>query len=175
MNGLRLAWGDDLELLDQARHELAQELAAGSEPPARLRIDLGRRAAKREMIEIESRLRQHPAVREAVVLVTAEAGEPSLMAYVVPHAEKPAVEALRHHLTTALPEYMIPAQFVLLASLPLTPNGKIDHVALQHYRDEVDASEPAFVPPRTPTEHEVEGIWTELMKLDQISVHTNFF
>ena len=57
MNGLRLAWGDDLELLNQARHELAQELAAGSEPPARLRIDLGRRAAKREMIEIESRLR----------------------------------------------------------------------------------------------------------------------
>jgi hypothetical protein len=128
-----------------------------------------------ELGEIESRLRQHPAVREAVVLVTAEAGEPRLMAYVVPHTEKPTVEQLRHHLTTALPEYMIPAQFVLLAALPLTPNGKIDHVALQNYRDEVDAPEPAFVLPRTPTEHELEGIWTELMKLDQISVHTNFF
>jgi amino acid adenylation domain-containing protein len=128
-----------------------------------------------ELGEIESRLRQHPAVREAVVLVTAEAGEPRLLAYVVPHTEKPAVEELRHHLTTALPEYMIPAQFVLLAALPLTPNGKIDHVALQNYRDEVDAPEPAFVPPRTPTEHELEGIWTELMKLEQISVHTNFF
>ena len=128
-----------------------------------------------ELGEIESLLRQHPAVREAVALVIEDADEQKLIAYVVPRAEKPTAEHIRRHLTTALPEYMIPAQFVFLAALPLTPNGKIDQAALQNHSEEVDTPANEFVPPRTPTELELEAIWAEVMKLEQISIHTNFF
>ncbi|MFL5542792.1 MAG: non-ribosomal peptide synthetase, partial [Longimicrobiaceae bacterium] len=80
--------------------------------------------------EIQARLAEHAAVREAVVLVRAEANEAArLVAYFVGSGDADA-EALRAHLAKSLPEYMVPAAYVRLEALPLTPSGKLDRKAL---------------------------------------------
>ena len=86
-----------------------------------------------EMGEIEARLAQHPAVREAVVLAREDMpGDKRLAAYytAVSEAEAPSAAALRSHLATSLPDYMVPAAYVRLEALPLTANGKLDRKAL---------------------------------------------
>src|SRR5678809_1187225 len=84
---------------------------------------------------MEARLREHPAVGEAVVTAREEAtGERRLVAYVTPRGDaRPGPElvaALRGHLSAQLPDYMVPSAFVQLDALPLTPNGKLDRKAL---------------------------------------------
>jgi amino acid adenylation domain-containing protein len=138
-----------------------------------------------ELGEIEAVLGQHPAVREAVVLAREDApGDPSaslrtekrLVAYVVAERELlPTTTDLRSFLKEKLPEYMVPAVFVLLEALPLMPNGKIDRRALpspDRSRPELDK---AFVAPRTPTEELLAEIWAQLLDLERVGIHDNFF
>jgi amino acid adenylation domain-containing protein len=126
-----------------------------------------------ELGEIEATLGQHPAVREAVVLAREDApGEKRLVAYVV--AESTADE-LRRFLKDKLPDHMVPAVFLLLDALPLLSNGKIDRQALpapDRTRPELDK---AFVAPRTPTEELLAEIWAQLLDLERVGVHDNFF
>lgn len=126
-----------------------------------------------ELGEIEAALGQHPAVRKAVVLAREDApGEKRLVAYVV--AESTADE-LRRFLKDKLPDHMVPAVFVLLDTLPLLSNGKMDRRALpapDRTRPELDK---AFVPPRTPTEELQAEIWAQLLDLERVGVHDNFF
>ena len=126
-----------------------------------------------ELGEIEAALGQHPAVQKAVVLAREYApGEKRLVAYVV--AESTA-EELRRFLKDKLPDHMVPAVFVLLDAFPLLSNGKIDRRALpapERSRPELDK---AFVSPRTPTEELVAEIWAQLLDLERVGVHDNFF
>jgi hypothetical protein len=70
---------------------------------------------------------------------------------------------------------MIPTTFVFLEQLPLTPNGKLDRQTLPA-PDTTRASRPeTYVAPRTPTETMLAGIWAEVVGLDQVSIHDNFF
>ena len=133
-----------------------------------------------ELGEIEAQLALLAQVSEAAVLVSeGEAGE-RLVAYVavdLPVADRAAQENFKKHLRAellkALPEYMVPAQFVLLSQLPLNANGKIERNALRL----IDISEQRVprVGPRNETEAALCAIWMQLLKLDEASVHDNFF
>ncbi|MBW4678187.1 MAG: amino acid adenylation domain-containing protein [Desmonostoc geniculatum HA4340-LM1] len=130
-----------------------------------------------EIGEIETLLTQHPSVRKTVVLVQKPQGnEKQLVAYVVPNTEQsPTISQLRNFLKQQLPEYMIPAVFIILEALPLTPNGKVDRNALpapENTRPELDE---VFVAPFTPEEKILAEIWAEVIGLEQVGIHDNFF
>ncbi len=129
-----------------------------------------------ELGEIERALFAHPAVRKNVVVMREDGpGDKRLVAYVVPGGNvSPTVSELRRCLKQKLPEYMIPASFVVLNELPLTPNGKIDRSALPAPDRSRRGLEGIFEAPRTPVEQEVARIWCEVLNLEEVSVHDNF-
>ncbi|HYR10185.1 MAG TPA: amino acid adenylation domain-containing protein [Longimicrobium sp.] len=120
--------------------------------------------------EIEAALLSHPAVRAAVVTLAGE--EQRLAAYVVPGTGEGAPEELKRFLASRLPDYMVPAYVVALDALPLTPNGKVDRAALP--APEASASG-ASVAPRTPAEHTLAAIWADVLQVDDVGIHDNFF
>ncbi|HSS47862.1 MAG TPA: amino acid adenylation domain-containing protein, partial [Thermoanaerobaculia bacterium] len=130
--------------------------------------------------EIEAALAAHPEVREAVVLVEADptAGQSTarrLVAYVVAErAAAPAAE-LRGFLQQRLPEPMVPAAFVHLEALPLTANGKIDRRALAALSPAGGEAAAAYAAPRTPTEELLAGIWADLLQVERVGIHDDFF
>jgi amino acid adenylation domain-containing protein len=127
--------------------------------------------------EIEAILTQHPAVQEAVVMAQeGVAGSLRLVAFVVLDQQQVATVAeLRRFVEIHLPAYMVPAGFVLLAAWPLTPNGKIDRQALLALDQARPASEPAYVPPRTAIEEVLADIWADMLGMDRVGLHDNFF
>ncbi|HSF38303.1 MAG TPA: amino acid adenylation domain-containing protein, partial [Thermoanaerobaculia bacterium] len=129
-----------------------------------------------ELGEIETALSSHPDVAGAVVLVREDVpGDKRLVAYAVPREGAAVGEReLRAHLEELLPSYMVPARFVSLPELPLTPNGKVDRRALPAPDREVEAIAD-LVPPRTPFEEALAGIWQSLLGLDRVGVHDDFF
>jgi amino acid adenylation domain-containing protein len=129
-----------------------------------------------ELGEIEAVLSQQPAVLEAVVVAQNNALDKRLVAYVVhrPGADISANE-LRGFLKQKLPDYMIPSAFVVLDALPLTPNGKADRKALPAPDHSPRKMEESYQAPRTPAEEMLVEIWTEILKLERIGIHDNFF
>ena len=130
-----------------------------------------------ELGEIETLLRAHDDVKQAVVVVREDApGEKRLVAYLVPAAEPaPNATALRAWLKKDLPEYMVPAAFVMLAALPLTPNGKVDRKALPAPDQQRGTAAGTFVAPRDPLEEQLVRIWEKTFGHDHIGVRDNFF
>jgi len=129
-----------------------------------------------ELGEIESVLGQHPGVRDAVVLAREDVpGEKRLVAYVVGSLPGEAVTGeLRQHLKAVLPDYMVPAAFVVLEKLPLTHNGKIDRAALPPPPSRT-CQRTEFVAPRTPLEEALASIWATVLRVERVGVHDNFF
>jgi amino acid adenylation domain-containing protein len=126
-----------------------------------------------ELGEIETVLSAHEQVSEAVVIAGEENGEKRLVAYVVGAAE-PA--ELRRYLQQRLPEYMIPSAWMKLEALPLTTNGKVDRRALLSPGATTGLEdEDTYVAPRTATEAGLTSIWSEVLKIDRIGIHDNFF
>lgn len=127
-----------------------------------------------ELGEIESALVAHSAVKDAVVSARSDGHEGTrLVAYVVPRDVAVSSDALRAHLRSALPPYMIPAAFVVMEALPLTPNGKVDRKALPAPEAGVDPSR--RFPPRDATESELLGIWQAALGVSGIGVEDDFF
>jgi nonribosomal peptide synthetase DhbF len=128
-----------------------------------------------ELGEIEAALRNQPSITDAVVVAREDApGDKRLVAYVVSKSGKaPESSELRAHLTKSLPEYMVPSAFVVLDALPLTPNGKVDRKALPAADAQPNVTE--YVAPRTSTEQLLVEIWQDLLKLERIGIHDNFF
>jgi amino acid adenylation domain-containing protein len=121
--------------------------------------------------EIEATLTAHADVHEARVIVREDVpGEQRLVAYVVGGVE---ADELRAHLRESLPEYMVPAAFVVLEQLPLTPNGKLDVRALP--APELGPAEEKYVAPRTPVEEVLAEIWADVLRLERVGVKENFF
>jgi non-ribosomal peptide synthetase component F len=139
---------------------------------ARLKI----RGNRIEVAEIEMTLLQHAAVKEAVVVgQDDERGEKRLIAYITakPGAEA-AAPALRAFLQTKLPSYMVPASFVRLDTLPVNANGKVDRQALAITKA-TDRTADNFVAPANDLENTIAGIWSEVLRVDKVGVHDNFF
>ena len=130
-----------------------------------------------ELGEIEALLCQHPAVRESVVVVRSDSADSQrIVAYVVPHTEQTLmITQLRRFLESKLPNYMIPAAFIMLDALPLTPNGKVDRKTLpapDRMRPEL---EKAFILPQTTVEKQLALIWAQVLGLENVGINENFF
>ncbi|MBK9945443.1 MAG: amino acid adenylation domain-containing protein [Kouleothrix sp.] len=82
---------------------------------------------------------------------------------------------LRRLAAARLPEYMLPAAWVLLEALPLTRNGKLDRRALPAPDSGRPGLEQSYAAPRTPAEHTLARIWAELLRLERVGIHDNFF
>lgn len=131
-----------------------------------------------ELGEIEALLSQHPAVKKSIVIVQEKAPEnQQLVAYIVPQKQVAiAPQIWRDFLKNKLPDYMIPSAFVTLDSLPLTPNGKVD----RRHLTSIDISrsqviDKTSVSPRNSTEAALAKIWSEVLRIEQVSVSDNFF
>src|SRR5258708_258098 len=159
-----------------------------------MRIDLG---------EIETVLASHRWVEEAVVELSGEGAEQRLVAYVVAGEEgTPSARELRRYVRSKLPEHMAPASYVRVEELPLLPSGKVDRRALKirgcrAELGEIEAvlGEPpavraaagvrgagpgghqlwGYAAPGTELERKLAGIWADVLKLERVSVHDNFF
>jgi len=130
-----------------------------------------------ELGEIENILARHSAVREAVVTVREDVpGDRRLVAYIVAHDNRDcSASELRNYLKERLPEYMTPSSFVFLDALPLTANGKVDRRALPSPDGSRPEWETEYLAPRTPLEEVLAGVWAELLSIEQVGVHDNFF
>ncbi|HYG64822.1 MAG TPA: amino acid adenylation domain-containing protein, partial [Thermoanaerobaculia bacterium] len=159
-----------------ATGDLVRHLPEGGiEFLGRVDLQVKIRGFRVELGEIEVALRRHPQLRQAVVAVRGDGrGEQRLVAYVVPSpGASPGTVELRAFLRRSLPEFMLPAAVVALRSLPLTANGKLDRRALPEPEQTVDAL--SYVPPRTAAEAELARIWQEILGLEKVGVHDNFF
>ncbi len=126
-----------------------------------------------ELGEIETALNQHDAVEETVVVFLDQESNDRLVAYVVLTMPVDDVAGvLRTWLKARLPEYMLPASFTVLEQLPLTPNGKIDHKALP-LPGVVRTTK--FIAPQTGIEKLIANIWQEILGIDRIGIHDDFF
>ncbi|HKQ06310.1 MAG TPA: amino acid adenylation domain-containing protein, partial [Blastocatellia bacterium] len=124
-----------------------------------------------ELGEIESVLCQHSSITEAVVLASDHRADKQLIGYVVAtRAITPA--ELHDYLRERLPEYMVPSVWVMLDVMPLTANGKINKTALPvptSHRNEDDLES------RAPIEEIIAGIFEEVLGVEHVSLHDNFF
>ena len=127
-----------------------------------------------ELGEIEAALALHPAVREVAVLVRQDGDDEQrlLVAYVATDLAS-AATVLRDHLRTRLPEFMVPAHFVVVASLGRTVNGKVDRQALP--APSRPDPRPVSAPPRNPAEEVVARIWREILRRPEVDIQDNFF
>jgi amino acid adenylation domain-containing protein len=133
--------------------------------------------------EIEAVLRAHRDVRQAAVVSATQAGEPALVAYIVPRRNSALaqpgadlLEELRPQLRAALPDYMVPALMVALPALPLTPNSKVDRAALPAPQWGAAASTDEQAQPRNPVEETLVRIWTDLLAAQTpVGIHDNLF
>jgi amino acid adenylation domain-containing protein len=130
-----------------------------------------------ELGEIEAVLSEHSKVYQSVVLAREDvSGDKRLVAYVVPsHGPAPTTPELQAFLKDKLPDYMVPSAFVFLDAMPLTPNGKLDRKALPAPDQSSPELGASYVAPRTPEEELVAEIWAEVLKLDKVGIHDNFF
>jgi amino acid adenylation domain-containing protein len=135
------------------------------------------RGIRIELGEIETTLRQIAGVREGVIAARPLwNGELGLVAYVVlDPANTPAIAQIRHRLQSTLPDYMIPAAFVVLEALPLNLNGKLDRKALPDPTPENLAHLKPYVPPRNPWEQKLAEIWQTILGISPISIQDSFF
>jgi acyl carrier protein len=143
-----------------------------------------------ELDEIESTLKQHPTVKNAAVIVQdfkeresenpklvlseSEGSDLRLVAYVVSTEEdsQSLRDLLYAYISSQLPDYMIPAHFVIVSSLPFSPNGKIDYRALPPVHFSAGSAAPT---PRSDIELKLQAIFAEVLGLVEIGIDDNFF
>nr|AYN44308.1 nonribosomal peptide synthetase [Cloning vector H69C977B_s16] len=123
-----------------------------------------------ELGEVETVVDSHPEVQRSVITVH----QGQLAAYAVGRpGTSLTIQSLRDHAMGLLPNYMVPAHFVVLETFPLTPSGKVDRKKLP---DPVQAQAPAaFADARTREEQILSSIWATVLKKESVGIHDNFF
>ncbi|MHC5597801.1 MAG: non-ribosomal peptide synthetase [Nostoc sp.] len=124
-----------------------------------------------ELGEIESILLQHPSVKEAIVTLYKTESNQSLIAYLTGITNDLSTQ-LKNHLKSRLPDYMIPAQIIILDELPLTANGKIDRKALPIPNSVIEGF---YESPRNEVEEQLVQVWSAVLQRQEIGIHDNFF
>ena len=168
---------------DSRDERLYQTGDLGRRRPDGALVHLGRkdfqvkiRGYRIEIGEIESALHDLTGVSRAVVLAREdEPGDRRLVAYIVlREGAGPQIGAWRAALAAKLPDYMIPASFVILESLPLTPNGKVDRAKLPQPDRDRPVLETPYMAPRSPLENVLGTLWAEVLELDRVGIHDDF-
>jgi amino acid adenylation domain-containing protein len=134
-----------------------------------------------ELGEIEVTLTKHPNVQEAAVIVKNN----RLLAYIVSQSYNESLDGaeewqtignqLRDNLKHTLPAYMIPSALIPLERMPLMPNGKINRMALIQLSINKYALRREFIPPQTTIERGIAEVWQNVLKLERVGIHDNFF
>ena len=158
--------------------DLAQYKADGNiEFLGRIDNQVKIRGFRIELSEIETVISQHNNVEKAIIIALDNLyNNKHLVAYIVSKSpQEQTIIELRQFLKEKLPEYMIPKAFVILDSLPLTANGKVDHYALKAVDTQSHSIDKAFIAPRTATESTLAKIWAEVLNVEHIGIHDNFF
>jgi amino acid adenylation domain-containing protein len=135
------------------------------------------RGMRLELGDVEAALLRLPMVRQAVTgLEASGSGEQQLAAWLTlnPGTTATPVE-IRRALRAHLAEYMIPTSIAVLDEFPLTANGKVDRRALTSLAPVVDVLPPDFVAPRSALEQTLAGIWLDVLPVEHVSIHDNFF
>jgi amino acid adenylation domain-containing protein len=158
----RFSPGGNLEFIGRVDHQVKLR---------GFRIDLG---------DIESNLRQHKEVKEAVVLSkTFSEQDQRLVAFVVPRhrggSRDQTGSQLRSFLKQRLPEYMVPNDVIILEEMPLSPNGKTDRNALLGMNILALGTKAGPEEPRTPEERDLAAIFARVLKLERVGIIDNFF
>jgi amino acid adenylation domain-containing protein len=156
--------------------DLVRRSASGAiEFLGRIDTQVKLRGFRVELGEIEAALCLHPEVAAAAVVVhESEPGDRRLVGYLVPAGAAVDLGAVRDFLRRRLPEYMVPAAFMVLPALPLNPNGKVDRKALPAPEAAVRAAA-EYVAPRTPVEELLAGLWAEMLDVDRVGIKDDFF
>jgi amino acid adenylation domain-containing protein len=127
-----------------------------------------------ELGEIEARLAERAGVGEVVVVMREDSGgDKQLVAYYT--GEEVGAKSLRAHLSSVLPEHMVPSWYVWLERMPVTANGKLNREALPEpvqSRPEVDKP---FIAPQTEVEERIAAIWRSALQLEIVGTQDNFF
>ncbi|MDX6851427.1 amino acid adenylation domain-containing protein [Gilvimarinus sp. SDUM040013] len=137
-----------------------------------------------ELGEIESTLTTQVGVKDAVVVAQGDGSDKILVAYVVRSHESfdsefqsaqfdALVSDVKRALESSLPSYMVPSVFVELEQLPLTSNGKVDRGALP--AADVSSMQVGYEAPRTQVESMLCSIWEQVLGVERVGIHDNFF
>lgn len=130
-----------------------------------------------ELGEIESTLLSYPLIQKAVVSIHENAAkQKQIIGYLVLEpGQTVEIAPLNDFLRQQLPDYMIPAGYVLLKKLPLTPNGKVNRKSLPVYAGPESGHEGGYQPPENVVENQVANIWTAVLGLEKIDRRDSFF
>ncbi len=130
-----------------------------------------------ELGEIEAVLGRHAAVSEALVMAREDVpGDKRLVAYVVAKPEQNiGASELRSHMKERLPDYMLPSAILMLKEMPLTRNGKVDRKRLPKPDGLRPESEEGFIAPANELERTIATIWQDVLQVDRVARHDNFF
>ncbi|MGD2093332.1 MAG: amino acid adenylation domain-containing protein, partial [Candidatus Aminicenantes bacterium] len=155
----RLSYTGDMEYLGRIDHQVQIR---------GFRVELG---------EIENQLLKHEQIRAAVVIDrTAGENDHYLCAYIVPTSPastaSPDIPSLKEYLSARLPDYMVPGYFVRLEEIPLTPHGKVDRKKLPGPHVSPDSN---YTAPGNKQEQLMAQVWQEVLELEQVGIHDNFF
>ena len=157
--------------------DLARRLPDGSlEYVSRKDNQVKIRGFRIELREIELALESHPSVQQSVVKIEQnQLGEKHLVAYIKTEAKEAFLSPLRHYLRSKLPSYMVPTSFYFIDSFPLNQNGKIDYHALPGLDEIIPQEQTVYGAPRNAEERMLVTIWSDLLKVEHVSIRDNFF